>query len=202
MRAVYPSETIEVITRFLFAGQQKDDLKHSDLVLVLGNDFIRGTVAVIHDFHESGIIMQNAKIILSGATGSLNAGKDLECNRLFDCAVTEFGMDRDLFIKEAQATNAYLNFLYSKEIIEEIGGFNQYQNILVIGKAFLIRRAIMYASKLGYPADKMQYYGTVDKEGRNINPDCWWESEESIDRVMAEIERIGKYTQTGDLCIF
>ena len=202
MNNKYPSETISVITELLFAGQPKENIKQSDLVLVLGNDYINGTIEIVHDFYVSGIIISNAKIILSGATGMLNAGKDLECNRLYDCAVEEFGMNKNLFIKESQATNAYLNFFYSKTIIEELGGFENFNNILVIGKAFLIRRAKMYASKLGYPANKMQYYGTVDKEGRNIAPECWWESDDSIQRVMAEVERIGKYAQSGDLSIF
>ena len=60
----------------------------------------------------------------------------------------------------------------------------------------------MYVSKLGYPAEKMQYYGTVDREGKNIGADIWWKSDEAIERVMAEVERIGKYYAKGDLSIF
>jgi len=202
MNKPYPSETIEIITKFLFAGRAENDLKKSDLVIVLGNDYIKGTIEKINDFCQKDIIAKNAKIILSGATGMLDADKDLECNRLYNCAVDEFGMDKNLFIKEPQATNAYLNFLYSKNIIDKIGGFDKFNTILVVGKAFLIRRAKMYASKLGYPQNKMQYYGTVDKEGINIDPACWWESDNSVKRVMAEIERIGKYALNGDLSIF
>ena len=60
----------------------------------------------------------------------------------------------------------------------------------------------MYAAKLGYPVEKMQYYGTVDREGRNIGKDCWWESQTAIERVLAEIKRIGEYGLSGDLSIW
>ena len=79
---------------------------------------------------------------------------------------------------------------------------DKFSSILCIGKAFLMRRASMYAAKLEYPREKMQYYGTVDTHGKNIGADSWWKSEDAINRVMAEIERIVKYYAGGDLSIF
>lgn len=38
--------------------------------------------------------------------------------------------------------------------------------------------------------------------GRNIAKDAWWESEVSVKRVMAEVERIGKYYATGNMSIW
>lgn len=202
MSAQYPSETIKAITDFLFIGANEDDLNPSDLVLVLGNDYIDGTIDVINRLYQKGTIKRDAKIILSGATGSLNAGKALECDRLYECAVEKFQMPPELFIKESQATNAFLNFQYSRDIINSLGGFEMFRSVLCIGKAFLMRRASMYAAKLAYPSDKMQYFGTVDVAGRNIGPDCWWENQISIERVLAEIKRIGEYGISGDLSIF
>lgn len=74
--------------------------------------------------------------------------------------------------------------------------------ILFIAKSFMLRRTKMIASKLDFPMDKIKYYGLVDKEGRNISKDNWWKSEESRNRVMAEIERIGNYTNKGEISIF
>lgn len=196
------SKTIMDITQFLFIGKTKEELVPSDLVLVLGNDYIDGTIAEVYDLCKIGKITSNAKIILSGATGALDADKDLECERLYRCAVEKYGMQKGRFIKESAAKNACQNFEFSKCIIEDLGGWNKFNRILCIGKAFLLRRASMYAAKFGYPEEKMQYYGTVDTEGRNIGPETWWQSDEAIIRVMAEIERIGKYYSTGDLSIF
>ncbi len=202
MTIVYPSKTIQAITEFLFIEQSVEELKPSDLVLVLGNDFIDGTAKEICGLHQAGIIAPHAKIILSGATGTLNAGQRSECDSLYDSATGNFHMPPELFIKERQATNAYQNFLYSKQIIQELGGFGRFTKILCIGKAFLLRRASMYATKLEYPSAKMQYFGTVDSVGRNIGKNTWWKSDAAIERVLAEIKRIGEYGLQGDLSIF
>ncbi len=100
-------------------------------------------------------------------------------------------MCEGLFIKELNAKNAYQNFEFSKSIIGDLGGWNCFERILCVCKAFLLRRASMYAAKFGYSADKMQYYGTVDRSGKNIGPDTWWQNNDAVKRVMAEIERIG-----------
>lgn len=198
----YPSKSISAISEFLFIENDIEQLKYSDLVIVLGNDFIEGTIRSVSELYNNGIITDSSRIILSGATGSVNKGKEPECERMYNCAVDEYNMPPHLFFKEPNATNAYENFKYSLEIINNWGGFDQFSNILVIGKAFLLRRASMYAAKFNYPSYKMQYYGTVDKDGLNIGKTTWWQNDKSIARVMAEIERIGKYYQLGDLSIF
>lgn len=198
----YPSKTIEAITDFLFIGQDKSEISDINLVIVLGNNMIEETVKSVYELFSEGRILPDSPIILSGATGSLNAGEDLECNKMFECAVNEYKMNPKLFIKESRAKNACQNFEFSKEIIEKIGGFDRFDNILCIGNAFLLRRASMYASRFNYPNNKMKYFGVVDTKGRNIGKSTWWLKEESINRVLAEIERIGKYYSSGDLSVF
>lgn len=198
----YPSGTIKAITELLFIGKEKQELRPSDLVIVLGNEFIDGTIKELQGLYASGIVLTNAKVILTGATGLLNAGSELECKRLYECAVVQYRMPAELFVLEERATNAYENLVFSKEIIKGIGGFSAFNRILFIGKAFMLRRVAMYAARLEYPKEKLQYFGTVDKEGRNIGPDCWWESTAATDRVMAELERIGKYYKDGNLSIY
>lgn len=198
----YPTETIRAITEFLFIGTEECDLNPSDLVLVLGNDYIDGTMEAVCRLYQSGKILPDATIILSGATGSLDAGKAPECDRLFTSGVENFFMPPEIFLKENRATNAKENFLYSKELIETIGGFGAFKHILCIGKAFLLRRASMYAANFQYPADKLQYWGTVDAEGRNIGKYTWWKNKPAIERVLAEIRRIGEYALSGDLSIY
>lgn len=201
MQHSYPSESIKAITEFLFLETEYTAIMPSDLVLVLGNDMIDGTMAEVSKLLSDGKIKPNAKILLSGATGTLNAGKEKECLRLFRSGTEKYGIPAERFILEDQATNAYQNFSYAKDIIESMGGFAHFEKILCIGKAFLLRRASMYAAKLDYPAEKMQYYGTVDREGRNIGRDCWWENPAAVERVLAEIKRIGEYGLSGDLSI-
>lgn len=193
------SEIIDSITNFLFIGKNSEDLEVSDLVIVMGNSFPQWTIKEMNRLYTEKKIKENAKIILTGATGALNAGQESECEQMYKCAVNELHMREDLFLKDDKATNASENLKYSKELINQIGGFDAFNKILFIGCDFMMRRVSMYAAKQEYPIEKLQYFGVANKEGRNISRDTWWETEVSRDRVMAEIERIGKYYKSGDL---
>ena len=155
----YPSKTVEAITNFLFIGEEKEQLKKSDLVIVLGNHIIDIMMGEISDLYQSGKITKEATIILSGATGDMTKGQALECDQMYESAVEKYGMPANLFLKEPQATNAYLNMVYAKDLILEQGGFENYKHILCVGNSFLLRRASMYASKLEYPMEQMQFFG-------------------------------------------
>lgn len=202
MRPHYPSDIIRAITELLFIGAPASELRPADLVIVMGNEYIYGTMDEVNSLYRSGKIKPDARIILSGATGVLNAGKPKECDRLYAAAVDRLAMPPELFIKEGEATNASENFSFSKAIIESLGGFNAFESILCVSKAYMLRRCSMYASRQGYPVEKMQYYGTVDRENFNADRDNWWEDPRVARRLMAELERIGRYYAAGDVDIF
>ena len=198
----YPSQNIKAITEFIFIGQSAEELAPSNLVIVLGNHIIDIMMEEVATLYRQGKITKDATIILTGANGDMTAGQAPECDQMYEAAVQKYGMPKELFVKEPNATNAYLNMVYAKEILEEKGGMDAFGNILVVGNSFLLRRISLYAAKLGYPADRMQYYGVWDKAGRNIGPDSWWKSEVAVNRVMAEVERIGKYYGDGNMSVF
>lgn len=193
--SLFPSDTVEHITRLLFPGKPAEQLSRPcDLVVVLGSDFIAGTMDAVKDLCDGGIIAPDALILLSGARGRADADNpETESARLLDYAVRVCGMDPSRFVLEPRAVNAYENLLFSRELIGERGGFARFSRVLLIGKAFLGGRAMMNAAHLGYPMERLEYFGTVDRDGLNIGPDCWWESDAAARRVMAELERIGLY---------
>lgn len=198
----YPSPNIKAITDFIFIGEPAERLAPSDLVIVLGNHIIDIMMGEVADLYRTGKITPDATIILTGANGDMTANQAPECDQMLDAAVNKYHMPAELFTKEPKATNAYLNMVYSREIIEEKGGFEAFSHILCVGNSFLLRRISLYAAKLGFPAERMQYFGVWDKNGRNIGPDSWWQSEVAVQRVMAEVERIGKYYKDGNMSIF
>ena len=195
-----PSETMNAITNFLFIGKELQELGQYDLVLVLGNDDIKGTVNEILTLYSNKIFTQNCRIILSGNVGSINHGKPPEAERLFSELISA-GMRKEMLFMEKRATNALENYRFSKDIIDSLGGFDAFSSILSIGKAFMMRRAKMSAVACSYPIGKMDFFGTVDRAGRNIGPDTWWETESACTRVMEEIGRISNYTIKGDISI-
>ncbi len=205
----YPNETIRAISEFLFQETDRDALGYCDLTIVMGNDYIDGTMREVRHLLDAGVIMHESRIILSGATGSLNSGKEKECIRMYRSGVEKFGISSNQMVLEDQATNSYQNLDYSKRLVEnnrdaflDHSSLDSFSRILIIGKAFMLRRAEMCARQLKYPMEKLVYYGTVDHEGRNIGKDTWWKSESASQRVFEEIERIGKYSVKGDLSIF
>ena len=198
----YPSPNIKAITEFIFIGEPAEALAPSDLVIVLGNHIIDIMMGEVAELYAAGKIAKDATIILTGANGDMTAGQPVECDQMYEAAVHKYGMPKELFVREPQATNAYLNMVYAKEIIDERGGFDAFRHVLCVGNSFLLRRISLYAAKLGFPSERMQYYGVWDKAGRNIGPDSWWKSDVAVQRVMAEVERIGKYYKDGNMSIF
>ena len=206
MTIQYPHDTVRAISEFLFFETPASEMGQCDLTIVLGNDFIDGTMREVRRLLDLGVIAPDSKIILSGATGLLNAGKEKECIRMYRSGVGKFGISPEQLVMEDQATNSYQNLAFTKKLIEENAAvfpdkrdLNAFDRILIVGKAFMMRRAEMCARRLCYPMDKLAYFGTVDREGRNIGKDSWWLNETAIARVYAEIERIGKYAASGDL---
>ena len=206
MTIQYPNDTVRAISEFLFLETPASDLGLCDLTIVLGNDFIDGTMREVRRLLDLGVIAPESKIVLSGATGLLNAGKEKECIRMFRSGVETFGIAPERLVMEDQATNSYQNLAFTKKLIEEDRAafpdkrdLDSFARILIIGKSFMMRRAEMCARRLDYPMEKLAYFGTVDREGRNIGKDSWWLNDSAIARVYAEIERIGKYAGGGDL---
>lgn len=205
----YPNDTIRSISDFLFVETPFSELGQCDLTIVLGNDFIDGTMKEVKKLLDLGVIIPGSKIVLSGATGLLNAGKEKECIRMFRSGVDKYGISSDQLVMEDRATNSFQNLAFTKEMIKsnhkifpESRSVIEFDRILIIGKAFMMRRVEMCARRLDYPIDRLVFYGTVDRDGRNIGKDSWWLSEVAIKRVFGEIERIGKYAAGGDLEIF
>ena len=194
------SETINAITKFLFIGKEESNLKTYELVIFLGNDDIEGNANAIKMLWDTGHINLNSTVILSGNVGSLNQGKEPEAIRLFN-AVVDIGLPREIFVLEKQATNALENFKFSKPMAEQIKPLEKFNGILCIGRAFMCRRAKMCASACGYPTEAIDFYGTVDKKGKNIGPNSWWKNEAAIKSVLEELKRVAEYTLKGDLSI-
>lgn len=195
---IYPNDLIRIITELCFCETDDDKRRKYDLIVVFGNNCPEITIDVItQKIIKKGLFLPTGKIILSGATGSKNKGKEKEAYSMYKYA-TAMGLDPSWFILEDQATNCKENITYSKQKITELGGFDRFESILFVGMAFMLRRTQMCAQRFGYPVSKIQYLGVVNSEGLNISADHWWEaSSEAKNRVMAEVMRIGDYAGGG-----
>ncbi len=185
------NDTIEKITDFIFIGKDIEELDFYNLVIVLGNNFYEETAECLSNLVKFNKVDNSSTIIISGKKGSLN--KDLES--------TEAEIIYQNFLKynlnipcllECNATNTKENLLFSLKYIKDI---NIYRKILLVCKSLLARRAMMCAYNLDYPIEKLDIVGVE----RDITKDNWFTDAYSRKRVLAELERISKYTEKGDL---
>lgn len=95
---------------------------------------------------------------------------------------------------EPNATNIKENLLFSKKLVKSL---NNYNKILLVGKSFASRRILMCADALNFPLNRIDIYG-IEKD---ICKDTWYQNEKSKNRVLTELERIGKYAINKDLKI-
>ena len=192
------TENIEAITSFLFIEEDIDKLKKSDLLIILCNNNLKGIINKFDTLYKTEIIDDHTVVVISGNHGPLDDFGGKESDVVHDILVDEYGYNSKMFILEKEANNIYENLLLSKEIIKD---FNNYENILIMGASFALRRIKMCASKLDYPLNKTQFVGMGDFEERGCEKDKWWINDESKIRVFQEIERVGKYLVKGDLDI-
>lgn len=201
MNSNYPSDLIKIITELVFIETPQNKLVQTDLIVIFGSKYNIGAIDALEDIMKKGLVPSTAKVILSGKNGSLNAGDEPEAKQMYD-EIIRRGWDPSMFIIEDQSTNNRENILFSQKIInEQLGGFDQFHKITFIGMSFMLRRSQMAAKLLNWP-DRIQYIGLVNPEGRNIKADSWWENADSKNRVLQEVERIGKYAASGDIGIF
>lgn len=185
-------ESIDAITQLLFLRTKP--LLPADLTIVLGNDYVF-TMNEVHRLLREGLL--TGPLLLTGYSATGNGVPEAE--RFFQAGLA-LGIPRERMVLECHATNSYENLLFSKQLIlEQLGGFDTFKHISIIGKAFVLRRIEMTAQSLQYPMDKLQYIPTVDRHGLNIADDCWWKTPQARKRVFEELSRIGQYLAKGDL---
>lgn len=187
------NDTIKKITDFLFINKDFEELSNYDLVIVLGNNFYQENALFIKRLFDTKKINKDTTIILSGSKGSINNDIEKSEAMLIYEKIQELNLDLECII-EPVATNIKENLLFSKKIINSLA---QYNKILLVGKSFASRRILMCADALDFPLEKMDIFGLeVD-----ICKDTWYQNKEAKTRVLAELERIGKYAINGDLKI-
>lgn len=192
------TENIRALTRFLFIEDDIQKLKPTDLVIILCNDNVDGIAKKFDELFKQNIINNDSLVVISGDHGALDDFDEKECVFVQKLLVEKYGYDKNMFVLEERATNIYENLYFTKKIVKDM---DKYNNILIIGAAFALRRTKLCASGLDYPLEKISFVGTVNAAKRNCGKDSWWKTEAARIRVYQELERIGKYLVKGDLDI-
>ena len=95
------------------------------------------------DFHE---MYPDVKIVVSGGKGE---GEDMAEAAAMRNFLVDNGVDQSLIIMEDKSTNTYENFLYTKNVLEEETGKEDF-TITIISNNFHMYRAKFLAKEVGF----------------------------------------------------
>lgn len=180
--------TIQAITDLIFIN---DKPQKADLVFVLGNRDLAG-VEIAVDLYKQKLV---PKILISGGIHKVDLTKT-ECELMTAHAVS-LGVPKNDILQEDKATNTLENFTNTINLVDKEIGWKNTKTVILTGKSFHGRRAIMTAKKNWPKGINYLFIPFVDI--RNIKSDSWWKNEHAKNRVLGELERIGKYAAKGDL---
>jgi uncharacterized SAM-binding protein YcdF (DUF218 family) len=183
--------TIELITELVFLEELPTE---PNLLFVFGNEWLNTMDEVKRAYEQHGPL----PIIITG--NSAKGGSELsEASRFFRRGV-EIGIPEDAMTLEHYATNTKENIKLCMPLIEEIIGWNTIKEVAFVCKNFHTRRVQMTARNHFPKHLSYTFIGMPDSRG--IYRDSWHESSEARARVLAELRRIGEYSEKGDLTIF
>lgn len=177
----------DAITQFLFL---RDEPQPVDLCLVLGNLTVASMDPAI-DLYRQG---WTPAIVISG-----RGPDDLREpeHRLFAEYALARGIPAEVLHLEKEARNTRDNFQNTVALIEEQFGWERVRCVAVVGKPYHMRRALMTARR--WWPEHVEFSMLPSRDDADLQPHNWWQTSRGHTRVMAEIERIGRYAIQGDL---
>ena len=134
----------------VFNGFKKDNIK-PDYVIVLGAGVKGTTISASLEERLITAIKFNKEypdvpLVLSGGQGK---GEDISEALAMKNYLINNGIDENLIIMEDKSTNTYENFLYTKDVLEEETGKEDF-TITIISNNFHMYRAKFLAKEVGF----------------------------------------------------
>jgi hypothetical protein len=171
----------KAITDFIFI---ENEPQKADIILIPG-----GSKPQLMERACSLYLAGYAPLLLpSGGKNKALVGYKTEWDYFLEIA-RGMSIPEEIVLREDKATNTYENALYSRKIIKD-------QNIpikkaLLVCKAFHARRALLTYQT--WFRNDIEYVICPIVDDRGIGKDNWYLDQVKIDKVMSEVEKIGKY---------
>jgi uncharacterized SAM-binding protein YcdF (DUF218 family) len=166
--------------------------RKSDLIFVLGNRW-PGSMLVGIELYKKGLAPW---MLISGGINRIAGFNEFE---RFKSIALEHSIPDEAILGEGTAQNTPQNFIKTKRIVEEKIGWKNVKDVILVGFAYHSWRAIRTAWAQ-WPED-INYSFVPVIDDRNIQADNWWKTEEGINIVLHEAEKIPKYMLQGDVLL-
>jgi uncharacterized SAM-binding protein YcdF (DUF218 family) len=176
---------IKAITEFIFP---EDKPKTKSVVIVLGT-YRPEIPRKAFSLYKQGL----AKLIIT--TGGVKKDEQDLCEAEFqkDYLVKK-GVPQEIIFAENTSTNTKENAENTYELIKK--NKISSKNIILVSKTYHARRLYMTFRKV-FPQSNISLVTTTDE--RQITRSNWYKTKEKREKVMEEVEKIGKYYLQGDL---
>lgn len=173
------SYPFDCITNFIFV---ESDIAQADVILVPG-----GSHPQLME-KASALYKQGLAPFILPSGGSTSHVETTEWDFLRQVAISN-GVPETAILKENKAQNTFENARYSWEVLQKTGIHPK--KVIMTCKAGHARRALLTYQTV-FPKDIEFYIAPViDKTG--ISKHNWYLSEDGVKRIMAEVEKIGRY---------
>lgn len=179
-------QNIETISNFIFIS---DKLSTSDVIIVPGT-FRDDIVKKALEIYKKGLALY---IVTTGGAPNEQGITESEYQKQY---LVENGVPEDKVLNESKSTNTKENTIYAKEELDKQKV--KYNRIILVSKTYHARRILMTFIP-SFPDSDIKIASVIDD--RNITKNNWFKNEEKKDKVMEEVEKIGKYFLKGDLTL-
>lgn len=174
-------DPFECITQFIFT---EDEITPCDIILIPGGSHrqLAETAAMLYN---QGM----AKYILASGQANPNIPNFKSEAEFLKVIAVGLGVSTENFICENEARHTFENAELSLKMLNKMNILPK--KILLVCKAYHSRRVLLTYQYI-FPKDtKFIVAPVTDKNG--LNKDNWFTKPEYIDKVMGEVEKIGKY---------
>ncbi|MGC5323971.1 ElyC/SanA/YdcF family protein [Brevibacillus sp. SYSU BS000544] len=167
------------ISEFIFA-ERKNLFSHPDLVIFHPGHYVELNQQIIQFYKHEGF----SKITLSCAPNRFMNGKseyEVYKTILVDVGIPENDI---IHITEGYTIEEIVKYSFQIPLQQSI----QYKNVLLVGKAFFMRRFLMLGEKYAPDDTNLDVMGLTDDRG--ITKNNWMDTETGTKRVIGELEKI------------
>jgi uncharacterized SAM-binding protein YcdF (DUF218 family) len=177
-------KSYEAITDFVFIEDKPEKAEKADIILVPGGS----SPELMEKACELFIAGYAPLILPSGGPNKKVTDYETEWDYFFDIAKKK-GISEANILKENRATNTFENAIYSKEVVKE--NKIEIRRALLVCKTFHARRALLTYQAAFNPL--IEYIICPIIDNRDIRKDNWYLDQNKVNKVMSEVEKIGKY---------
>ncbi len=169
------------ISDFIFL---EDKPEQADIILVLGGSKPQ-LMEKACDLYLEGF---SPLLLPSGGKNEVIMNYETEWDMFYEIAKVR-NVPGEAILKENKARNTFENARFSKEVVNSNN--LKIKKAIIVCKAFHARRALLtYQAEFG---KDINYLICPVIDERDIKKNNWYKDQDKINRVMSELERIGKY---------